>query len=218
MKAYRPAMSVILAGGFLMAGCGPPQAVEQIEQTRVANSPREAAVPPTEVSIQSPQADATVALQIALPDGWAVNPGFGTLMYEPGNRDDFYEPPSIEIVTAVEGEAAPDAIPENIAQYVQRVKDSSAKIQTGDADLDAQGAHVEIIEETAGAGEWGLTLKLTYPDGVSDAMYPPRIWIYRFLHRADEPFFVLIKGKVPIQEVGQFFAPVSAACKSARRN
>ena len=216
MNRYRSAIPVILASVLVLAGCDRRKTAQETAATQETATTQEAA-PPTEITVQGPTEDTTVKLQIALPNGWEVNPDFGTLVYEPANRGDFFEAPRIEIVTAVEGQATPEAIPENIARFIQQTKDGSKKISTGDPALDAQGANVEIIEETQGAGEWNLTFKLTYPEGVSDAMYPPRYWIYRFLHRADEAFFVRIKGKVPINEADRFLTPVSDACKSAVR-
>lgn len=225
MKKYRSAIPIILiipAGVFILAGCERSKPVEKTTASPEAAVPQETtatqeAAPPTEITVPGPTEDITVKLQIALPDGWEVNPDFGTLVYEPANRGDFFEAPRIEIVTAVEGQATPEAIPENITRVIQQIKDSSKTISTGDPALDAQGANVEIIEEKQDAGEWNLTIKLTYPEGVSDAMYPPRYWIYRFLHRTDEAFFVRIKGKVPINEADKFLTPISDACKSAVR-
>lgn len=91
------------------------------------------------------------------------------------------------------------------------------KIQTGNEALDAQNANVEVVEESADDGDWLLILKVTYPEGVSEAMYPPRYWIYRYLHRADEPFFVCIKGGVTMRYADQFLSAVTEACESAKR-
>ncbi|MBU1693683.1 MAG: hypothetical protein KKC51_06935, partial [Verrucomicrobia bacterium] len=172
MKRCRFAIPVILAGVFILAGCGQQKATEGKAATQ-------GSVPPTEIKVQGPDENTTVTLQIVLPKGWVVNPDFGTLVYEPGNRSDFFEIPSIEITTAVQGEASPEAIPGNIARHIQQTKDGWKKISTGNAELDAKGANVEVVEETQGDGEWLLKLKLTYPEGVSEAMYPPRYWIYR---------------------------------------
>jgi len=139
------------------------------------------------------------------------------LVYQPANADDYYEPPRIEFEARCEGECKAEAIPENIEGYIQRLKDGWKKLSTGNPELDILGTNVEIIKEEKSEGQWLFEVKLTYPKGVSSAMYPPRYWIYRFLHNAQDPFFILIKGKVPVSLDDQFLSDVYASCLSTAK-
>ena len=154
-------------------------------------------------------------MKAVIPKRWKINPDYGTVVYQPANADDYYEPPRIEFQALCEGECKAEAIPGNIEEYIQRLKDGWKKLSTGNPELDKLGTNVEIIKEEKSEGQWLFEVKLTYPEGVSSAMYPPRYWIYRFLHNAQDPFFILIKGKVPVNLADQFLPDVCASCMSA---
>ncbi|MBN2030753.1 hypothetical protein JW824_10970 [bacterium] len=161
-----------------------------------------------------PDTDESIVLRATVPKGWKVNPDFGTVVYQPADADDYYEPPMIEFQARCEGECKAEVIQGNIDAYVQRLKEGWKKLSTGDPELDALGAIVETIEEEKSDGQWLLEVKLTYPEGVSDAMYPPRYYVYRFLHDSQDPFFILIKGIVPVSLADQFLSDVVASCLS----
>jgi len=167
-----------------------------------------------EFTCEHPNTDESIPLKAAVPKGWKINPDFGTVVYQPANSDDYYEPPNIEFQVRCEGECKAEAIPVNIEGYIQRLKDGWKKLSTGNAELDNLGTNVEIIKEEKSEGQWLFEVKLTYPEGVSSAMYPPRYWIYRFLYNAQDPFFILIKGKVPVNLADQFLSDVFASCLS----
>ncbi|MBP7831036.1 MAG: hypothetical protein KA248_14080 [Kiritimatiellae bacterium] len=212
MKTLVRGMVALVAGIGLLSGCGASE-----EPAGESTAAPAKATAPTEVTIKAPDETTDVALQLVRPSGWEVNPDYGTLVYEPPNRDDYVDTPNIEIRAAVEGEVSAAAVPVNIARLIGAAKEGWKKIQTGNEALDAQNANVEVVEESADDGDWLLILKVTYPEGVSEAMYPPRYWIYRYLHRADEPFFVCIKGGVTLRYADQFLPAVTEACRSAKR-
>lgn len=172
---------------------------------------------PAEFTCKQPLTEESIPLKVILPKGWKLNPYFGTVVYQPANADDYYEPPSIEFQAKCEGECKAEAIPGNIEGYIQRLKAGWKTLSTGDAELDKLGTNVEIIKEEKSEGQWLFEVKLTYPEGVSDAMFPPRYWIYRFLHNAEDPFFILIKGKVPVNLADEFLSDVSASCLSTAK-
>lgn len=167
---------------------------------------------PIEFTCKRPNSDDDILLKAIIPKGWKVNPDFGTVVYQPANADDFFEPPSIEFQATCAGECKAEAIPKNVELYIQRLKEGWKKLSTGNPDLDKLGANVEIIKEEKSEGQWLFEVKLTYPEGVSNSMYPPRYWIYRFLHKAQDPFFIIISGKVPVNLADRFLFDVESAC------
>ena len=169
---------------------------------------------PIEFTCKRPNTEESIPLKVILPKGWKLNPDFGTVVYQPANSDDYYEPPSIEFQARCEGECKAEAIPGNIEEYIQRLKDGWKTLSTGNPEFDKLGTNVEILKEEKSEGQWLFEVKLTYPEGVSSAMYPPRYWSYRFIHNAQDPFFILIKGKVPVNLADQFLSDVNASCLS----
>ena len=167
-----------------------------------------------EFIVNNPKAEESISLKAEVPTGWKVNPNFGTVVYQPGNSDDYYEPPLIEFQARCEGECRAEAMVGNIEGYVQRLKDGWTQLSTGDAELDKLGANVEILIEEKLKGQVIFEVKLTYPDGVSSAMYPPRHYIYRFLHNDQDSFFILIKGIVPESLADEFLREVRSSCAS----
>ena len=172
---------------------------------------------PIEFTCIQPNTEESIPLKVILPKGWKLNPDFGTVVYQPADADDYYEPPIIEFQAKCEGECKADAIPGNIEGHIQRLKEGWKTLATGDSELDKLGTNVEILKEEKSEGQWLFEVKLTYPEGVSSAMYPPRYWIYRFLHKEQDPFFILIKGKVPVMLADEFFSDVEAACLSTTK-
>lgn len=170
-----------------------------------------------EFTCKHPNADEEIQLKATMPKGWKLNPDFGTVVYEPANAEDYFDTPRISFQATVQGEVRAEAIPGNIESYTQRLKEGWKKLSTGDPDLDKLGANVEILKEERSEGQWLFEVKLTYPEGVSSAMYPPRYWIYRFLHKAQDPFFILITGKVPVNLADQFLSDVEASCLSTTK-
>jgi len=171
---------------------------------------------PMKFTCSRPNAEEDVILHANLPGGWKRNPAFGTVVFEPGDANEYFETPSIEVEVLCEGECVPQAIPGNILSYIQRLKAGWKTLATGNPEMDKQGAFVEIINDEQSEDTRILEVKLTYPEGVSMAMYPPRHWVYRFIHNPEDPFFILIKGKVPVNLAGQFLSDVRAACLSVK--
>lgn len=163
-------------------------------------------------TVKHPVTEVGILLKTTIPKGWEVNPDFGTVVFRPGNADDYYEPPLIEYQALCEGEAKADVIPENIDGYIQRLKDGWKRLATGNEELDKLGANVEILKEEKSEGRVVFEVKLTYPEGVSVAMYPPRYYLYYFLYNDQDPFFILIKGQIPVNLADEFLAQVRASC------
>jgi len=189
---------------------------QKAEETKVTNE-KTFAGEPMEFTCKQPNTDESIPLKVFLPKGWKLNSDFGTIVYQPANADDYYEPPRIEFQVRCEGECKAEAIPGNVEGYIQRLKAGWKKLATGDPELDMLGTNVEIIKEEKSEGQWLFEVKLTYPEGVSSAMYPPRYWIYRFLHNAQDPYFILINGKVPVNLADQFLSDVCASCLSTTK-
>ena len=167
-----------------------------------------------EFIVKKPNGEESISLKAEVPTDWKVNPNFGTVVYQPGNSDDYYEPPLIEFQARCEGECRAEAMVGNIEGYIQRLKDGWKQLSTGDAELDKLGANVEILIEEKLKGQVMFDVKLTYPDGVSSSMYPPRHYIYRFLYNDQETFFILIKGIVPESLADEFLSEVRSSCAS----
>jgi len=170
-----------------------------------------------EFAVIHPATEDSILLKAQIPEGWKVNPYFGTVVYQPANADDFYEPPNIEYQALCEGECKAEAIPGNIEAYIQRLKKGWQKLATGDEALDKLGANVEIIKEEKSEGQVIFEVKLTYPDGVSSAMYPPRYQLYHFLYNDQDPFFILTKGQIPVSLGDEFLSPVQSSCLTTAR-
>lgn len=175
-----------------------------------------AAAAETAFSCVLPNSDQQVALAVTLPEGWQRNTAFGTVVFEPGNAGDYFEAPNVEISAVCEGECAPAAIPANIDSFVQRLKEGWKTLATGNADLDKAGTAVEVLKDEKQGNARVFAVSLTYPEGVSAAMYPPRLYIYRFIHDPDEPYFILVKGLVPAALKSEFYTAVEAVCGSVR--
>ena len=186
---------------------------QETEETKVTNE-KTFVGDPVEFTCKQPNTEESIPLKVVLPKGWKLNPDYGTVVYQPANSDDYYEPPSIEFQALCEGECKAEVIPGNIEGYIQRLKDGWKKLATGDPELDKLGTNVEIIKEEKSEGQMLFEVKLTYPEGVSSAMYPPRYWIYLFLYNAKDPYFIFIKGKVPVNLADEFLSDVHASCLS----
>jgi len=171
----------------------------------------------TELTCQHPLTEESIPMKITVPEGWKINPAFGTVVFQPADADEYYEPPNIEIQALCEGECESEAVPGNIRGYMQRLMQGWQTLSTGDPELDKQGAIVEVIKEKHSEGLWLFAVKLTYPEGVSSAMYPPRYYIYLFLHDAQDPYFILVKGIVPVNLADQFLSDVYASCMTAAK-
>lgn len=171
---------------------------------------------PIKFTCKHPLTEEDVSLQVKLPGGWRRNPAFGTVVFEPGDAEDYFEAPSIEVEVLCEGECKPEAVPGNILSYIQRLKAGWETLTTGNPEIDRLGTNVETIKEEQSGDTRVFEVKLTYPEGVSAAMYPPRYWVYLFIRDPEKPFFILIKGKVPVNMADQFLSDVRAACLSVK--
>ena len=120
-----------------------------------------------EVMCVRPDIEESVSFEATIPQGWKRNPYFGTVVYQPQNADDYYEPPNIEFQVLCEGECKAEIILENIENYINRLKEGWKTLSTGDAELDKLGAIVDVITEEKSDSQWLLEVKLTYPEGVS---------------------------------------------------
>jgi hypothetical protein len=167
---------------------------------------------PIKFTVKHPETEDSIPLKAQIPEGWKVNPDFGTVVYQPANALDFYEPPQIEYQALCEGECKAEAIPENIEGYIQHLKDGWKRLATGNEELDKLGANVEILKQEKAEGWVIFEVKLTYPDGVSSAMYPPRYQLYHFIYNDQDPFFILTKGLIPVNLADEFLSQVQSSC------
>ncbi len=167
-----------------------------------------------EFSCKQPGSGKELTIKAMVPAGWKRNTGFGTVLFQPPDAGDYFDPPNIEFQVLSEGEIKAEAMPGNIEGYIERLKKGWKKLATGNPELDEKGTIVTVNKEETIPGRWLLDVTLTYPEGVSSAMYPPRHWIYVFLHRAQDPYLMLIKGCVPVSLADQFLERVRTACLS----
>ncbi len=62
-----------------------------------------------------------------VPAGWKVNPNFGTVVYQPGNIDDYYEPPLIEFQARCEGECKAEVISVALVASILSIADNPVR-------------------------------------------------------------------------------------------
>jgi len=102
---------------------------------------------PMKFTCSRPNAEEDVILRADSPGGWKRNPAFGTVVFEPGDAEEYFEAPSIEVEVLCEGACDPQAIPGNILSYIQRLKADWKTLASGNPEMDKLGANVKIIQD-----------------------------------------------------------------------
>ncbi len=182
-----------------------------------SESQSEEALNSVAVEIALPQPQGTLSIQAKIPRGWERNPEFGTAVFQPPDKDDFFYPPLIQYRASCGGACDPSAVPANIEAAFRSLKDILARpnINTGDPALDAVRATVDVLrEEKVGDGTWILAAAVTYPENLSSALYVPKIVVHVFRHRPGDGFFVQTSAHAPLDQKGKLLDVLIAACRS----
>lgn len=216
---------VIILTGFI--GCTgdkapdtPPLSSESSRETeKVAD---EQTAPPADLKdegfdLELPLDQGTLAVQAKIPRSWARNPDFGSIVFQPPDKEDFYYPPLIQYTASCGGSCDAAAIPGNIETAIQGIKDglSRPNINSGDAEKDAIRADVEILlEEKYTEDAWILAAAVTYPEELSSALYIPKVVVHAFRHHSGDKFFIQTSAHAALDQKDELLAVLTAACRS----
>jgi hypothetical protein len=168
------------------------------------------------IEVKIPNSEETLALKAKIPAGWARNPDFGGIVYQPDNYADYFYPPILSYTTGCAGSCAPNDIPKNIEKLIKGIKDTLARpnINTGDPELDAIRANVKIIaEEKFSDDGWLLAAAVSYPEELSSAMYTPKIVVNTFRHHKGDRFFVQTTARAQLSQKDEFLSVFLEVCK-----
>lgn len=169
------------------------------------------------LEIQIPMSDDTQTVQAKIPATWIRNPLFGTVVFQPADYEDQFDPASIEYQISCAGSCDPNAIPGNIENKIKGIKDTLLRpnINTGDPELDAIRANVEILlEEKFSDDGWILAAAVTYPEHLSSSLYIPKVVISSFRHHPEDKFFVQTSARVNLKQKDELLTVLMKACKS----
>jgi len=203
----------------LSSGCGRPgeNAADDPEPGAPAAPGQTMVLQPESFAVQLPNSAETLAVQGRIPKGWARNLEFGTVVFQPADKDDHFDPPLLQYEVRCGGSCEPQAIPANIEAAVQGIKDRLARpnINTGDSELDAVRAGVEVLlDEKFGADGRILAAAVTYPEHLSAALYIPRVVVHAFLHRPGDGFFIQTTGRCHLNQKDELLPVLTEACKA----
>ncbi|MFC2164316.1 hypothetical protein ACFLT2_04900 [Acidobacteriota bacterium] len=168
------------------------------------------------IEFKLPNSEGTLSLKAKIPSNWALNPDFGAIVYQPENKDDYFYPPLLQYGSSCGGSCDPKDIPKNIEKLIKGIKDTLARpnINTGDPELDAIRANVEILaEEKFADNAWILAAAVSYPEELSSAMYTPKIVVHAFRHHKDARFFIQTTARAQLTQKEEFLAVFLEACK-----
>jgi hypothetical protein len=168
------------------------------------------------IELKLPNSEDTLALKAKIPATWVRNPDFGGIVYQPENYADYFYPPILSYGTNCAGSCAPEDIPKNIEKLITGIKDTLARpnINTGDPELDAIRANVEILVEEKFAGDgWILAAAVSYPEELSSALYIPKIVVHTFRHHKGDGFFVQTTARAQLTQRDEFLKVFLEACK-----
>jgi hypothetical protein len=168
------------------------------------------------IEVKLPNSEETLALKAKIPANWARNPDFGGIVYQPTNKDDYFYPPTLSYGAKCAGSCAPEDIPKNIEKLLKGIKDTLARpnINTGDPELDAIRANVEIIADEKFADDgWILAAAVTYPEELSSAMYTPKIVVHGFRHHKGDGFFIQTTANAQLTQKEELLNVFLEACK-----
>jgi len=168
------------------------------------------------IEVERPNSGGPLSLKAKIPSDWARNPDFGAIVYQPKNKDDYFEPPILQYGTSCAGSCNPKDIPKNIETLIKGIKDTLTRpnINTGDPKLDAVRANVEILVEEKFADDgWILAAAVSYPEELSSAMYVPKIVVHAFRHHQGDRFFVQTTARAQLAQKEEFLAVFLESCK-----
>jgi len=170
----------------------------------------------TDIEIALPMAEATLSVKARIPAGWIRNTDFEGAVYQPEDYGDYFYPPLIQYQAACAGSCDPRDIPGNIGKAILGIKErlSRPNINTGDPELDAVRAEVDIIsDEKCGDDGWILAAAVTYPENLSPALYTPKIVVHSFRHHQKDGFFVQTTARAHLNQKEELLSLLIEACK-----
>lgn len=220
-------MLALAVGLFQFSGCGGDQAPDtaSLSAEKTSEEGKEAAEEAGPIAalqdesfdLDLPSDQGLQAVRAQIPQQWMRNTDFGSIVFQPANKDDFFYPPMIQFTTSCGGSCDAAAIPANIEKAIQGIKDVLARpnINTGDAELDAIRADVEVLLEEKYEGDgWILAAAVTYPEELSSAQYVARIVIHAFRHHPGDKFFIQTTAHASIDQKDELLAVLTAACRA----
>jgi len=168
------------------------------------------------VKVKLHNSEEILTLKTKIPPSWSRNPDFGGVVYQPQNYADYFYPPILQYETSCGGSCAPQDIPNNIENRIKGIKNTLARpnINTGDPELDAIRAYVEIlVEEKYAEDGWIIAAAVSYPEELSSALYIPKIVVHSFRHHQGDRFFVQTTARAQLTQKEEFLALFLEVCK-----
>lgn len=206
---------------FLLTGCGGDQApgTDTAETEVEASKEADPNVTLQEESfvLELPMNKGVRTVKAQIPQEWMRNTDFGSVVFQPENKDDFFYPPMIQYTTTCGGSCEAAAIPANIEKAIQGIKDTLTRpnINTGDAELDAVRAEVKVLlDERFEEDGWILAAAVTYAEELSSARYIPRIVIHAFRHHSGDEFFIQTTAHASLDQKDALLTVLTAACRA----
>lgn len=215
-----PTIFFLLCGLTIIGICGfsckgSEKAIESNEEN-VQTEIKKEELQPESFDIQLPNSEESITVQAAIPATWVRNPQFGAVVFQPENHEDYFYPPIIQYQISCAGSCDPNAIPGNIENRIKGIKDTlaSPNINTGDPELDAIRANVEILaEEKFSEDGWIIAAAVTYPKHLSSALYIPKIVVHTFCHHPGDGFFVQTTARTDLEQKEELLPVFIKACK-----
>lgn len=168
------------------------------------------------IEVKIPMSGSVQKVKASIPEKWERNPQFGTVMYQPHDKGDYFFPPMIQFTAECSGICSPDKIPSNIATKITSLKEQMERpnFNTGDPKLDAVRANVKITaDEKIGEDQWLLAAEVSYPEELSSAMYVPQVKIYGFRYHPGHKYFIMTSAHAHLNDKDRFLAPLIEAAK-----
>jgi len=171
---------------------------------------------PESFEVTLPNSEDTLTVKARIPADWVRNPDLGAVVFQPADYADYFYPPVIHYEISCSGSCDPKAIRGNIEKNIQGIKDILARpnINTGDPELDAIRATVEIItEEKFREDGWIFAAAVTYPEHLSKALYIPKFVVHTFRHHPGDGFFIHTIAMAPLDKKEELLPVLREACK-----
>jgi hypothetical protein len=206
-------LAILIIGSFCYSGSS---AIKTRNRPSIHSTVNAEDLQPESIEVKLPNSEETLVLKAKIPPNWVRNPDFGAIVYQPKNKDDYFDPPRLQYETSCGGSCKPKDIPKNIENLVIGIKNTLSRpnYNTGDPELDAIRANVEILVEEKYADDgWILAAAVSYPEELSSALYIPKIVVNAFRHHKDDRFFVQTTASVQLTQKEEFLSVLLEACK-----
>ncbi|MBN1225290.1 MAG: hypothetical protein JXB23_18725 [Candidatus Aminicenantes bacterium] len=212
MSAFFLCLMLIVIGSSCSSG---ESESEPADQAQVPDSTAEK-LKTVMIDVQIPVSEETLVVKAQIPAGWVRNPDFGGAVFQPEDYADYFYAPVIQYQASCAGPCDPKAIPGNIDKTIQGIKETLSRpnINTGDPELDAVRANVDILaDEKFSEDGWILAAAVTYPENLSAALYIPKIVVHSFRHHEGDGFFVQTTALAELNQKEELLPLFLEACK-----